>query len=69
MHSEWCDVPEHTVDLIRETQARGNKVIAVALQPAPLKVRLKLMAEKLARGRATHKSLFILGMSSVSWIV
>ncbi|MHA3097382.1 tRNA preQ1(34) S-adenosylmethionine ribosyltransferase-isomerase QueA [Acinetobacter brisouii] len=29
MHSEWCDVPEHTVDLIRETQARGNKVIAV----------------------------------------
>lgn len=29
MHSEWCDVPQHTVDLIRETQARGNKVIAV----------------------------------------
>lgn len=29
MHSEWCDVPEDTVKLIRETQARGNKVIAV----------------------------------------
>ena len=29
MHSEWCDVPQHTVELIRETQARGNKVIAV----------------------------------------
>ena len=29
MHSEWCEVPQHTVDLIRETQARGNKVIAV----------------------------------------
>ncbi len=29
MHSEWCDVPEATVDLIRQTKARGNKVIAV----------------------------------------
>ncbi|OTG85226.1 tRNA preQ1(34) S-adenosylmethionine ribosyltransferase-isomerase QueA [Acinetobacter sp. ANC 4648] len=29
MHSEWCDVPETTVKLIQETQARGNKVIAV----------------------------------------
>ena len=29
MHSEWCDVPEATVQLIQETQARGNKVIAV----------------------------------------
>ncbi|WP_343595611.1 tRNA preQ1(34) S-adenosylmethionine ribosyltransferase-isomerase QueA [Acinetobacter sp.] len=29
MHSEWCNVPEETVQLIRETQARGNKVIAV----------------------------------------
>ena len=29
MHSEWCDVPEATVKLIQETQARGNKVIAV----------------------------------------
>ena len=29
MHSEWCDVPKSTVDKIRETQARGNKVIAV----------------------------------------
>ncbi|MEB3768366.1 tRNA preQ1(34) S-adenosylmethionine ribosyltransferase-isomerase QueA [Acinetobacter sp. MD2] len=29
MHSEWCDVPEATVELIRQTQARGNKVIAV----------------------------------------
>lgn len=29
MHSEWCDVPAHTVELIRETKARGNKVIAV----------------------------------------
>lgn len=29
MHSEWCDVSEATAQLIRETQARGNKVIAV----------------------------------------
>ncbi|MFT4021078.1 MAG: tRNA preQ1(34) S-adenosylmethionine ribosyltransferase-isomerase QueA [Acinetobacter sp.] len=29
MHSEWCDVPEQTAKLIQETQARGNKVIAV----------------------------------------
>ena len=29
MHSEWCDVPEATVQQIRETQARGNKVIAI----------------------------------------
>ena len=29
MHSEWCDVPEATVKLIQETQARGNKIIAV----------------------------------------
>ena len=29
MHSEWCDVPAETVSLIQETQARGNKVIAV----------------------------------------
>ncbi len=29
MHSEWCDVPQETIDLILETKARGNKVIAV----------------------------------------
>lgn len=29
MHSEWCDVPEATVELIRQTKARGNKVISV----------------------------------------
>ena len=29
MHSEWCDVPKQTIDLILETKARGNKVIAV----------------------------------------
>lgn len=29
MHSEWCDVPAATVELIKQTQARGNKVIAV----------------------------------------
>lgn len=29
MHNEWCDVPEHTVELIRQTKARGNKVISV----------------------------------------
>ena len=29
MHSEWCDVPQATIDLILETKARGNKVIAV----------------------------------------
>ncbi|MDV7409554.1 tRNA preQ1(34) S-adenosylmethionine ribosyltransferase-isomerase QueA [Acinetobacter baumannii] len=29
MHSEWCDVPKETIDLILATKARGNKVIAV----------------------------------------
>lgn len=29
MHSEWCDVPEYSVELIRQTKARGNKVISV----------------------------------------
>lgn len=29
MHSEWCDVPAATVELIRQTKARGNKIIAV----------------------------------------
>jgi len=29
MHSEWCEVPENTVELIKQVQARGNKVIAV----------------------------------------
>ncbi|ARD27794.1 tRNA preQ1(34) S-adenosylmethionine ribosyltransferase-isomerase QueA [Acinetobacter lactucae] len=29
MHSEWCDVPQETIELILETKARGNKVIAV----------------------------------------
>ncbi|MEB3754655.1 tRNA preQ1(34) S-adenosylmethionine ribosyltransferase-isomerase QueA [Acinetobacter sp. MD2(2019)] len=29
MHSEWCNVPEETAELIRQTKARGNKVIAV----------------------------------------
>ncbi|MFX8460908.1 tRNA preQ1(34) S-adenosylmethionine ribosyltransferase-isomerase QueA, partial [Acinetobacter baumannii] len=29
MHSEWCDVPQETIDLILATKARGNKVIAV----------------------------------------
>ena len=29
MQSEWCDVPQSTIDLILETKARGNKVIAV----------------------------------------
>ncbi|HCV3151444.1 tRNA preQ1(34) S-adenosylmethionine ribosyltransferase-isomerase QueA [Acinetobacter baumannii] len=29
MHSEWCDVPQETIDLISATKARGNKVIAV----------------------------------------
>lgn len=29
MHSEWCDVPQSTIDLILETKTRGNKVIAV----------------------------------------
>ena len=29
MHSEWCDVPQSTIDLILETKARDNKVIAV----------------------------------------
>ena len=29
MHSEWCDAPEHSVELIRQTKARGNKVISV----------------------------------------
>lgn len=29
MHSEWCDVPQETIDLILVTKARGNKVIAI----------------------------------------
>jgi len=29
MHSEWCEVPAETVKLIEETQAKGNKVIAI----------------------------------------
>lgn len=29
MHSEWCEVTEASMALIRETKARGNKVIAV----------------------------------------
>lgn len=29
MHSEWCDVPEATVELIRQTKAQGNQVISV----------------------------------------
>lgn len=29
MHSEWCDVPETAVDMIRQTKASGNKVISV----------------------------------------
>lgn len=29
MHSEWCEVTEETAQKIQETQARGNKVIAV----------------------------------------
>ena len=29
MHSEWCNVPESTAQLILETKARGNKVISV----------------------------------------
>ncbi|TCM68146.1 S-adenosylmethionine:tRNA ribosyltransferase-isomerase [Acinetobacter calcoaceticus] len=29
MHSEWCEVPVATVELIKATQARGNKVIAI----------------------------------------
>ncbi|WP_075174847.1 tRNA preQ1(34) S-adenosylmethionine ribosyltransferase-isomerase QueA [Acinetobacter indicus] len=29
MHSEWCDVPTATVEMIQQTKARGNKVISV----------------------------------------
>ena len=29
MHSEWCDVSDASMQLIKETKARGNKVIAV----------------------------------------
>jgi S-adenosylmethionine:tRNA ribosyltransferase-isomerase len=29
MHGEWVEVPTSTVDLIKATQARGNRVIAV----------------------------------------
>ncbi|ABV86794.1 tRNA preQ1(34) S-adenosylmethionine ribosyltransferase-isomerase QueA [Shewanella pealeana] len=29
MHSEWAEVPQTVVDLIGETKARGNRVIAV----------------------------------------
>ncbi|MBF7682327.1 tRNA preQ1(34) S-adenosylmethionine ribosyltransferase-isomerase QueA [Acinetobacter sp. B5B] len=29
MHSEWCDVPQSTVDLILAAKTRGNKIISV----------------------------------------
>jgi S-adenosylmethionine:tRNA ribosyltransferase-isomerase len=29
MHSEWCQVSDESMQLIKETKARGNKVIAV----------------------------------------
>lgn len=29
MHSEWCDVPETAVEMIRQTKTCGNKVISV----------------------------------------
>lgn len=29
MHSEWCEVSEAAAKMIQETQARGNKVIAI----------------------------------------
>ncbi|SDB80929.1 tRNA preQ1(34) S-adenosylmethionine ribosyltransferase-isomerase QueA [Acinetobacter boissieri] len=29
MHSEWCDVPQSTVEQIRTVKARGNQVISV----------------------------------------
>ncbi|WP_373742229.1 tRNA preQ1(34) S-adenosylmethionine ribosyltransferase-isomerase QueA [Neisseria sp.] len=29
MHSEWFDVPQHTVDLIKEAKQSGNKIWAV----------------------------------------
>ncbi|MDM1764988.1 MULTISPECIES: tRNA preQ1(34) S-adenosylmethionine ribosyltransferase-isomerase QueA [unclassified Acinetobacter] len=29
MHSEWCEVSEHAAQMIQETRARGNKVIAI----------------------------------------
>ncbi|NNP73895.1 tRNA preQ1(34) S-adenosylmethionine ribosyltransferase-isomerase QueA [Acinetobacter defluvii] len=29
MHSEWCEVSETAAQMIQETQARGNKVIAI----------------------------------------
>jgi len=29
MHSEWCDVPETAVEMIRQTKTYGNKVISV----------------------------------------
>jgi S-adenosylmethionine:tRNA ribosyltransferase-isomerase len=29
MHHEWIDVPEHTVEQIRQTQAQGGRIIAV----------------------------------------
>jgi S-adenosylmethionine:tRNA ribosyltransferase-isomerase len=29
MHTEWCDCPESTVAAIRETKARGGRVVAI----------------------------------------
>ena len=29
MHSEWCQVSEQAMQMIRDTKARGNQVIAV----------------------------------------
>lgn len=34
IHSEWCRVPEGTIAAIRETQARGGRVIAVGTTAA-----------------------------------
>ena len=29
MHNEWFDIPESTINLIKETKLRGNKVVAI----------------------------------------
>jgi S-adenosylmethionine:tRNA ribosyltransferase-isomerase len=47
MHAEWCEVPEETVERIRETQRQGGRVIAVgttvvrSLETASLSGRLE----------------------------
>lgn len=67
MHSEWCDVPQETIDLILATKARGNKVIAVGTTATrALESAAQAHGGKSQHGLVIRKSLFIQVMSSAS---